>query len=74
MLFKVTDSETMNVMRTNVYLCAAFNLHKASPDTVFQTVMESDLNMGGTNHELVMKYGLVCMKYDEFSKLEPRTL
>ena len=70
-LFKRTDSKTLNVMRTNAYLCAAFNIHKVSPDAVFNCSMANDLNIGGAG---AMKNGLVCMRYEELSKLEPRTL
>lgn len=44
-LFKKTDSSTLNVVRTNAYLCAAFNIHKISPDAAFQCVMANDLNI-----------------------------
>lgn len=73
-LFKRTDPRTQDVIRTNAYLCAAFNLHKVAPDAVYQCVMANDLNIGGTLEGQVMKNGLVCMSYEEFAKLEPRTL
>lgn len=73
-LFKKTDAKTLNVVRTNAYLCAAFNIHKVSPDATFQCVMANDLNIGDTDELGIMKRGLVCMAYEEFSKLEARTL
>lgn len=73
-LFKKTDSKTLNVLRTNAYLAAAFNIHKVSPDAAFQCIMANDLNISDSNELGVMKRGLVCMNYEEFSKLEARTL
>jgi len=34
-IFKITDPVTQNVVRTNSYLCAAYNLHRVSPTAVF---------------------------------------
>lgn len=73
-LFKKTDAKTLNVKRTNAYLCAAFNIHKLSPDATFQCVMSNDLNIGDSDELGILKRGLVCINYEEFSKLEPRTL
>jgi hypothetical protein len=36
--------------------------------------MANDLNIGDTGELGIMKRGLVCMNYEEFSKLEARTL
>lgn len=73
-LFKRTDAKTLNVVRTNAYLCAAINIHKVSPDSAFHCVMANDLNIGDSDQLSVMKRGLVCMSYEELSKLESRTL
>lgn len=73
-LFKRTDPKNQDVIRTNAYLCAAFNLHKVVPDAVYQCTMANDLNIGDVMEGQVMKNGLVCMQYEEFAKLEARTL
>lgn len=73
-LFKRKDPVTQDIFRTNAYLCAAFNLHKVSPDAAYSCVMANDLNVTGVQEGQVMKNGMVCMNYEEFAKLEPRTL
>jgi len=77
LLFKRTDPRTQDVVRTNAYLTAAFNLHKVAPDAVYQCCMSNELNIGsdaGDHAKQVMKHGLVIMGYEELVKLEPRTL
>lgn len=71
-IFKITDPVTQNVVRTNSYLSAAYNLHRVSPSSVFQCVMANELNFAG--EPKVMKNGLVVIDYDEFAKLDDRTL
>lgn len=76
LLFKRTDPNTQDVVRTNAYLTSAVNLHKVAPDAVFQCCMSNELNLGNLELQAkqVMKHGLVVMEFAELEALSARTL